>query len=438
MGYLISRYRHFFPQGTFDAPRRIKTWDESHRLFAQNQVREKENQKLLTPGLTLKKGYIDFPEGGFSNYQCYEIDPRKRKLQVVFFNEGEFPVKAFTQMSDLRALTTLGYFYFTTNPKADEISPPKIKVNNFFIHRGQLLQLPVINRSALLIFNDGKVGIPFIRAQGTLKIGQRKFKWLGARTLESSNSPESELVVYNGSAGVIEPYEDPVMGPGRLAKKVLTPENDSLDLVISLKNKKLQVSEIRNGATEVTRGLMILHAPGNLLKDVKKGEVLSEIMIDGLKVDEILDAVSVGPQIFQEKKRRQTQLLVEGLGDDKALCNRPHREGLKLARAFLVKLKNGHLASILIDGIPQAGNIYPGVTPQEAADFLFQKYPDAQGIVATDPGGTMKAVYRDKDGKTQVFGNLHYLDYRYKRDGTIDFWPNGYLGRKAVTFLGVF
>ena len=435
MGYLVSRYKRLFPLGTFDAPETLKTWSQSHRLFAQNQVKDMEVREILAPGLVLSKGHINFRRGGFSNYQCWEIDLRKRKTHVVFFNEGEFPVRAFEKTPNLRLLATLGYFYFTTNPKVDEISPPKIKVNNLFVQNGQLFQLPVVDRSALIIFKDGRVEIPFIQAEGTLKIGQRKFKWRGVKTLKKDKSKE-EPVVYNGSAGIIEPYEDPVIGPGRLAKKVLTPPK-GLDLVLSLRDKKLQVTDIRNGSTEVTRGLWILSGQKDLLKGIKKGEFLKEIAINGLKVGDILDAVSVGPRILQDQKKRQRQLEEEGLDNDQSLCNRSHREGLKLARAFLVKLKNGNLVSILIDGIPQADDIYPGVTPQEAADFIFEKYPQVQEVVATDPGGTMKAVYKDKNGKIQVFGNLHYLDYRYRKDGTVDFWPNGYFGRRAVTFLGV-
>lgn len=385
----------------------------------------------------MSRGHIKFSDGGFSNYLCFEIDPQKSGIYVLCSNDGEFPVNVFKKNPNLRFLTTLGYFYFTTNPSVDEISPPKIKVNNLFIHHGQIFQLPVTNRSACVIFKNGKVEIPFIKAEGTLRIGQKEFKWRGIKTLKNKTLPQNELVVYNGSAGVIEPYDDPIIGPGRLAKKVLTPQDGRVDLIVSVKSGNWQVFEVRHGSTEVTRGLSIISGPKNLLGEIKKGELLKDITIDKFKADEISEAVSVGPRIFKEKIKREKQLKAEGLKDDKALCNRPHREGLKLARAFLVKFKNGHLVSILIDGIPQAGKIYPGVTPQEAADFIFKEYPDTEKAVATDPGGTMKAVYRDQDGETQVFGNLHYLDYRYHKDGTIDFWPNGRLGRKAVTFLGV-
>src|SRR3972149_4811871 len=143
MGYLVSKYQHLFPDGTFDAPEVIKTWSESHRLFAQNQKREEKTHQLLSPGLILEEGHIDFPKGGFSNYRSFEIDPQKIKIQVIFFNQGEAPLKAFQKTLGLQLLNTLGYFYFTTNPKADEVSPPQIKVNNLFVLREQLLQLPV-------------------------------------------------------------------------------------------------------------------------------------------------------------------------------------------------------------------------------------------------------------------------------------------------------
>lgn len=438
MGYLVSQYRSLFPQGLFDAPKEITTWDESHRLFAQNQIKEKIVELPLSPGLTLTRGHKKLKNGGFFNFQCVEIDPSQRKPQVVFFNEGEFPLEAFKKTPRIRFLTTLGYFYFTTNPKADEIMPPDIKVNNLFIQKGQLFQLPVLDRSAFIIFKNGSVEIPFIKAQGTLRIGKQKFTWRGARTSPDDLPHDGETVVYNGSAGIIKPYDDPIMGPGRLAKKVLTPKGGFLNLIISQNDGKLRVSQIQKGQTEVTKELMILCGSWGSLHNVKEGDILDEIIIDGLKQTQIFDAVSVGPRIFPEIEKRRRQLLAEGLDDDKVLCNRPHRENLKLARAFLIKLENGNLVSVLIDGIPQAGNIYPGVTPQEAADFIFSRYPNAREVVATDPGGTMKSVYKDNDGQIKVFGNMHYLDYRYKKDGSINFWPNGRLGRKAVTFLGVF
>lgn len=438
MSYLVSRYKHLFPLGTFDAPKRITTFNQSHRLFALNQTRDKASRQKLASGLILKKGNIDFGKG-FTNYRCLEIDPQKRKVRIIFENKGEFPVKVFEKEPKLLGLSTLGYFYFTTDPKEDEIPAPKIKVNNLFIHQGKLYQLPVVNRTAVALYQDGRVEVPFVEAKGTLKIGNKKFKWRGAKTLARYCLSPGEIVVYTASAGRIIPYVDPIMGPGRLAKKVLTPKQGVIDLIVNNMKKKLKVAAIKKGGgTEVTRGQMILSGGEKLLREVKVGDILSEIFINNLDQNQILDAVSIGPQLFKDKKRRIEQTIAEGLENDEFLCNRPHREGIKLARSALASLKDGRIVAIIIDGIPQAGDIYPGVTPQELADFIFEKYPKATKAVATDPGGTAKMIYREERKEIVVFGNLYYLKYKYLKDGRIKFAPNGHNGRKAVTFLGVF
>lgn len=437
MSYLVSRYKHLFPLGTFGAPSRITTFDQSHRLFALNQTRENFGQKKLAEGLVLKKGHIDFKKG-FTNYRCLEIDPKKRKVRVLFENKSQYPVKVFKKTKKILGLATLGYFYFTTNPKEDEIPTPKIKVNNLFIHQGRLYQLSVVNRTAVAIYQSGRVELPFVEAKGTLKISDKKFSWRGAKNLEKYCLSPGEIVVYTASAGRVIPYVDPIMGPGRLAKKVLTPKQGVIDLIIDNRGGKLRVAVIKKGGgTEVTKGLMVLSGEEKLLKGVKIGAVLSEIQINNLNQNEILDAVNVGPRLFKDKKKRIQQSIAEGHENDESLCNRPHREGIKLARSALATLKDGRIVTIIVDGIPQAGDIYPGVTPQELADFAFESYPSATKVVATDPGGSAKMVYRE-DTKTVVFGNTYYLKYKYLKDGSLKFAPNGRNGRKVVTLLGVF
>ncbi len=290
----------------------------------------------------------------------------------------------------------------------------------------------------MAVYQNGQVKLPLVEAMGTLKIGGKNFKWRGAKTLARYCLSPGEIVVYTASAGRIIPYVDKIMGPGRLAKKVITPKQGVIDLIIDQEEEKLKVMAIKKGgATEVTKGLMVLSGEEGLLRKIKKGDVLSAIQIEKLNQNQILDAVSIGPQLFEDKKKRVEQSILEGHENDESLCNRPHREGIKLARSALATLKDGRFVAIIVDGIPQAGEIYPGVTPQELTDFAFGMYPKATKVVATDPGGSAKMVYR-QDKEIVVFGNLHYLKYKYLKDGSLKFAPNGRNGRKAVTFLGVY
>lgn len=443
MSYSPSDYLHLFPKGLFDAPDVITKWGESHRLFALNQEPFSENEKKLAGGLVLKRGHIKFNPAGFSNYQIFEIEPKKRNLRILFTNHGEYPINAFSKISNLYFLATLGYFYLTTDKKRDEMPAPKIKTNNFFVHGGQFYHLPVVDRSALLIFKNGQVSIPFLRARGTFKIGQNEFSWIGRRDLNDTqleNLPENQAVVYTSSVAKIVQLEDPIIGPFRKAQKTLTDELlGRFNAIIERKQQKHFVAKISQKPLPVTKGAMILNLPGKFKSQISVGDALNNVTIDNLKVSDIYDAVSVGPKLEKDKKARIAQARLEGHDYDPSLSNTPHDENCKMARSCLVLRKDNTLASVLVDGIPQARDIYPGVTPQELSGFVFDFYPDVREVVATDPGGTMKSVHRTKYGEDpEVFGNSHYLDYKYFPDGAIKFWPNGRNGRKAVTFLGVF
>ena len=117
--------------------------------------------------------------------------------------------------------------------------------------------------------------------------------------------------------------------------------------------------------------------------------------------------------------------------------NNPHEESKKLARGGIVKLPDRIIASVLIDGIPQAGAVYPGVTLKEFGNFIKDKYPNYESAIATDPSSSVKAVF-EEDGKPNVFGNLHYLAHEKDKNGNIKFWPNGRLGRKFNSALVVY
>lgn len=436
MSYQPSKYRHFFPLGLFDAPEKLTTWEQSHRLFALNQVRQKGNSLKVTEGLILKKGHIEFGKG-FSNYQCWEIDPFKRKVAFLYAPKGVYPINIFKKTPKCLVCTTLGYFYLTTNEEEDEVSPPVVRVNNFFVFNGRLYQLPVVDRSTIIITKPGGIILKFLKAKGTLKIGNVEYRWRGGKAIKDK-MPVDEVVVYTASSGKIEPYIDPIIGPGRLAKKVSTPPK-RVDFVIRNIRGRMKIVKISpNGKTLVGEGHMVLSFPKKLGKKIPKGELLSKITVDGLNVENIQHAVSIGPKTFKNDKKRIQQLEIEGHDNDEFLCNRIHEEGKKAARGCLVELKDGRLVVVLIDGIPQAGEIYPGVTPRELVNFVSEKYPDKKHVFAIDPGATMKSVHRGRNNQTIVFGNTHYLKYKYFPDGRIKFAPNGIRGRKAYTFLGVF
>lgn len=428
MSYNPHQYRHLFKKGLFGYPnQKLSNWNDSHRLFALNQDPHPFESRKIAPGLLLKRGHLKNGPG-FSNYVIFEIDTNLRKVETHYSARSTFPLDAFNKIGDGLALINLGYYYLTTHEKLDEVKPPRIRVCNLAIYKGQIISLPIISRSAFLVLKNGSFDLAFIKAQGKMQINGRELTWIGSKT-----SFPGDVKIYNSSNLKITNVNHPVIGPYRTANKTyLTPQRGKKFVIGKIVSGQVKVWSITKSKILVNQYDLILEVKQKL--KVKKGDEVSFNTLDKYRFDEVEFAVSIGPILKKEAHQRTKQAITEGLDTDPFLSNWPHREGVNLARGCLVKLGRQRLAVVLIDGIPQAGDIYPGVTPGQLAAFVWQTYPDHQIAVCNDPANTLKAVFLN-DRKTHVFGNTHYLAYRRLRNGKLKFWPNGILGRKMHTML---
>lgn len=433
MGYDPEKYKDLFPLGLFEfKDKPIATWFDSHRLFALNAVPQEDCEKVLSPGLTVKKGHIK--QGtGFSNFMIFEIDPGKRALNIKFFKDKMYyPLEAFEELKGAKLVTNAGYFYLTDDEEMDPIAPPKVRTGNLVIEEGELINLPILDRSAIIILKDGSVNIKFLEGRGELLLNGGRYKWVGSK---SKNKGES-ITVYNSSNIGIPIVNDPVMGPSRMAKETYVGTKPEFLLAVCKRSDgKYIVEEISGTKVLINDKDMVMEVPENL--GVKVGDTAEFLSVDGLDLKEVKTAVSTGPMLPPSYEETTEQVRKEFSIPDMANPNNPHEETKKLARGCLVKLKDGRLCSILIDGIPQAGDIYPGVTLKELVEFVKVHYPDYESAIATDPSSSVKVVF-DEEGKIEVFGNLHYLAHKKDESGKLEFWPNGRLGRKFNSALVVY
>lgn len=428
MSYNPHDYKHLFKRGLFDYPsRELSNWDESHRLFALNQEPFCEETKILAPGLVLKKGHIKFREG-FSNYVIFEVDTKLRRVETHYCPKSDYPLTAFKKLGDARVVLNLGYYYLTTHEHLDKVKPPRVRVCNLAIYRGKIINLPIIDRSAFLVMGDGSVKLALVRACGKLAIGKKTHTWSGSKT-----GRQSDVVVFNNSNIAITNVNHPVIGPFRTPNRTyVIPKKGKKYLPCAVRGGKVRVLAVKHSKLLIRDYDVILEVNESLV--AKRGDVINFLAIDGMKFGEIKFAVSIGPILKRTEKERLNQVGLEGLDCDPFLSNCPHREEASLARACLVDLGGGKLATVSIDGIPQAGSIYPGVTPGQLAEFVCSVYPRHKIAVCTDPSNTVKAIYVNGK-KTHVFGNTHYLAYRKLKNGGLKFWPNGQKGRKIHTML---
>lgn len=430
MSYNPHNYKHLFPKGLFGYPnRKLSNWKESQRLFALNQEPQDSESKEVAPGLVLKKDHLKIGSG-FSNYVIFEIDTGIRRMESHFSSQAVYLIDVFRKRGDCLALLNLGYYYLTTYPELDTVKPPRIKPNNLVVSKGKLINLPVINRSAFICLKSGEVRLGLVAALGVVEVNKRKLSWVGSKTGEAG-----EVVVYNSSNIEIINENHPIMGPYRTPRETyIRPQAGNKFVVCSLRDGKVRAIRLARDRLLINQHDLVLEVGQNL--KVEEGDLIDFRTFDRYRFNEVFSATSIGPILRKKEEERVEQARAEGLDNDPFLSNSPHREGLNLARACLVDIGHGKLATVSIDGIPQAGSIYPGVTPAQLADFTNELYPGHRVAVCTDPSNTVRVVYTNED-KTHIFGNTHYLAYKRLKSGKMKFWPNGEKGREVYTMLSI-
>lgn len=428
MSYNPHKYKSLFKKGLFGyANEELKNWAESQRLFALNQEPLPFETTKLAEGLVLKRGHLKIGNG-FSNYVIFEVETKLRKIETHYSPKSSYPIDVFRRNRRALALLNLGYYYLTTHEEKDKIAPPRIRVGNLAVYKSQIVNLPIVDRSAFICFKGNKVKLSLVKARGVVAINGKEYNWVGSGTKH-----KGEVIVYNSSNINITNVNDPIIGPFRTPNKTYVVPGLGKKL-ITFSNNRGRFKAIRghHGNVVVNEHDLVLEIPRSL--KVKKGSVAKFLSIGNYLFEDIAYAVSIGPRLRSKEKQRIRQVRLESLDKDPFLSNSPHRENLYLARGCLVDLGGGKLATVSVDGIPQAGEIYPGVTPSQLADFIWKTYPEHKIAVCTDPSNTVKVIYK-KGRKTHVFGNTHYLAYKRLRGGLLKFWPNGVKGRKIHTML---
>lgn len=430
MSYNPHEYKHLFKKGLFDYPdKKLSNWGESQRLFALNEEPTKFEETRLAPGLTIKKGHIKIGNG-FSNYVIFEIDTKIRKVETHYEPKSTYPIEVFNKIDNVKALLNMGYYYLTTHENLDKVRPPRIRVCNLTIYKSRIINLPIMDRSAFVVFKGGKFNLGLVKAKGTLEIEGKIYKWVGSKTKH-----KGDITIYNNSNIKISAFNHPIIGPFRTPNKTyIVPRGGNKLLVCKIRRGKVEVSGVKRSKTLINSCDLVLEVKNKLR--TKVGDRVDFLTLDTFMLKGVEFGVSIGPVLRKERKDRVKQVAKEGLDNDPFLSNSPHREGISLARGCLVDLGEGKLATVTIDGIPQAGDIYPGVTPNQLSEFVCSVYPKHKLAVCTDPSNTVKAVYTNGK-RIHIFGNMHYLAYRRLKNGGIKFWPDGERGRKIHTMFVV-
>lgn len=184
-----------------------------------------------------------------------------------------------------------------------------------------------------------------------------------------------------------------------------TPEHpEAVALAVSLdENDEYRVHKVQHGGNMgLFDGHFILHMPKHLFDslNVTEGSVVNPISIDGIPLEKVNSALTVGPSV----KDYRVPATERPIDMDKSFGQPPpFSEAQRYARTIVFKDAEGvHLR--MYDAVPGSKH-FRGISPKEISQNLSE---DVEWAFFCDGGQSSLIGIRNEEGSTEFIGNNHY------------------------------
>jgi hypothetical protein len=301
---------------------------------------------------------------------------------------------------------------------------------DFCVREGMTASLPTIAKPAFIVRRDGSVQLRDLDARGTLRIGERCYPWIGSKTRTLPADAES-LAVFGAANCRVEYAEAThvalLRGVDRAANRTPLCGTDIIDLIVALDGKRHAVTNMHpGGGADLFEGSFILRARADLVSDVRPGDSVDVLTIDGLPTAEIESGFSIGPSVAAASRGGTLA------GYDESLGLSPFLPGARYART-LVSLTDDVLRLRVIDGAPLTKQ-FQGVSCSETATLVEADGLDPETVHHLDGGQSSKLALR-RGADDVVLGSMHYLLWPKQDAAGAFLWrgAHGRLLRSALT-----
>ena len=358
----------------------------------------KEEVCELAPGVIFERKVITFPDGAFTN--SYETTSDSGSSNAVSITSSGYPFsikRSLINDKHLLASTNAGFFFFADEATRHPIDP----TYNLCVRNGHIIGLPSSDSPAMYV-NGQDLEAREILAKGIMNIDGEPYEWSGAKRQDGTTG----ITLYNSSCCTIEHMDDGAGGTKRVLNESLnyTPvDTSSFDLVIKIRpDGLLYIEDIHEeGGTELFSGNFILNIKGIGRDRFKIGSTVNPETLDGLNLDSLSSAVSIGPNVHHFNKENDHPINhVASLGSKPPFTQR------RMARTVVCKDNEGRIHLRIFDGAPRTSN-FQGVTPKELASIIPQE--DVQWAFNLDPGQSSRMAIRESNSSVKTYGNTHYL-----------------------------
>jgi len=382
----------------------------------------------------IRKVKVELAEGVVFHKEPYKIKNRFVNLYWVEFKRknslfclknilGREPlVKIFREakrghnLNSLAGINTCNFFL------SDYGREPPIPAYNFFVSKGRVWQFPTNERVAL-IEKGSSLKLRRFKAMGKMRIGKKLFNWIGRRVFKQAHFVHKEICPLAVVSGVFEisfKYLD--NDKLRRAKKPIPStltvkcgkgkallgidfDNEFCPKVLAINSKQLSLLDY----------LYIIEIDQVLGKEIHVGDEISDVVIDGYRVEREDNIVSLGFSLPKQREKLGKILIRELISKDGGPIKVLDEDFRKPWSAIVFTKKK--IIFFLVDAYPYRKE-QEGLNIYELQELLSKKF-DFIKCGVCDGGQTSKLCINNRDG-LKIFGNLHYVNYSLeapKRDG---------------------
>lgn len=357
-----------------------------------------ESEIDLDDGLKLRTFPLAVGQGQFTN--VYDLTyPARRHYSSIETHPSLTSVYDHVNSNPhIKVATGGGFFFLADQSKA---TPRQLSLN-LALAESQMLSFPLADQEAV-ISEDNRLSTAHIRALGAVSLNGLELSWSGSLT-----SHDTDIKMYGSGNSIITHMQHDATGSIRVLDENsrFTPtmdEDDKVDIGLIRRDDGtfIGVTSSREGGLDIFSHDVVArmhekHAHNRLpLMTVK---TLGGRALDG----SIQGAISVGPMLDEQDFTNHP------INSDKSLGSKPPFLDIPLARTVLYSRDNEEIHICLFDGRP-GSPVFPGITPQQAADFIKSEGEVAWGSFL-DPGQTAKLSIRSAEGVAS-YGNTHYLKW---------------------------
>jgi len=362
--------------------------------------------RALTDGITFGQGSEIIGSQSTNYYYCL-FDKNSVKLNL-FSSTYKYPlhnivIDAFNKSMEQDYVIGINTNTFLIT---DDDYIPKNWSYHLNISDGILFQLPA-NARPTIITQEGKIIFKTLKAEGSLLIGNKVLNWQGSYNF----SGQTDTVIY----GAFDIPQSRIEKDGkvfifsRYDSSWIKAEQGEKLLGFNLTNGKVKVETISKNKLNLFDYLFILKGRTSRLQGITINNEVRKVIVDHQNLSSGLSAQSLMSKL-PKNKRNISKVFRKFLIPSNNLKNNGLKDFRK-AWSVILKTQNQQIAFFITDARPKVKG-QEGLNIFELHSLLSKNFNFSKAFIADAGQSSRICIYNGH--QCQVYGNLHYLDYKQK------------------------